>query len=110
MPPEKPGEFNTYHTFVVQVDERDALKANLAENGIETAVHYPVPIHLQPAAAHLGYRLGDFPVAESQAARILTLPVHQFLDEDDIAYVLENLSKFLGTSKAGSGNLANKAA
>ena len=54
--------------------------------------------------------LGDFPVAESQAARILTLPVHQFLDEDDIAYVLENLSKFLGTSKVGSGNLANKAA
>ena len=110
VPPEKPGEFNTYHTFVVQVDERDALKAYLAENGIESAIHYPVPIHLQPAAANLGYQSGDFPVAESQAARILSLPVHQFLNEEDITYVQEIIAKFFANSCIGSNDIAEKAA
>lgn len=94
MPPDRPEEYNTFHTFVVQVDRRDELKAYLLERGIETAIHYPVPIHLQPAAKSLGYRLGDFPVAESQAKRILTLPVHQFLSEADIAYVCETVKEF----------------
>ena len=70
-----PAEFNTFHTFVVQVGRRDELQTYLAAHGIGTAIHYPVPIHLQPAAADLGYGVGDFPVAEYQASRILSLPV-----------------------------------
>jgi dTDP-4-amino-4,6-dideoxygalactose transaminase len=92
-PPCRTGEFNTFHTFVIQTDERDALRAHLADRGIGTAIHYPIPIHLQPAARDLGYRRGDFPVTERQAERILTLPVHQFLDRGDIGYVVEAIAE-----------------
>jgi len=95
IPPDREGEFNTFHTYVIQVDRRDALQAHLAARGIGTAIHYPVPIHLQPAAASLGYRPGDFPVAEAQAGRILTLPINQFLTPDDIERVAGEVNAFL---------------
>ena len=79
MPPCRNEEFNTFHTFVVQVDRRDELQAYLQGRGIKTAIHYPVPIHLQPAARALGHKKGDFPVTERQAERILTLPVNQYM-------------------------------
>jgi len=94
MPPERECEFNTYHTFVVQVDRRDELREHLAARGIGSAVHYPVPLHLQPAAAPLGHKAGDFPVAEEQAGCILSLPVHQFLSADDIEYVIDTVNGF----------------
>jgi dTDP-4-amino-4,6-dideoxygalactose transaminase len=94
LPPDRRAEFNTWHTFVIQVDGRDALQARLAERGVGTAIHYPTPIHLQPAARSLGYRRGDFPVAEAQAARILTLPIHQFLTDDDVAFVAAEVNGF----------------
>ena len=90
-------EFNTYHTFVIQTDRRDALQAFLKAHGIGTAIHYPVPIHLQPAAADLGYRAGDFPVVERQAKRILTLPINQTLSTDDIVYVADRVNRFFGS-------------
>jgi dTDP-4-amino-4,6-dideoxygalactose transaminase len=95
MPPDRDREFNTYHTFVVQVDRRDALQAYLKTHGVGTAIHYPVPIHLQPAAAGLGYRAGDFPVAERQAKRILTLPINQTLSRDDLEYVADRVNAFV---------------
>lgn len=88
-PPCRDREYNSFHTFVVQVDRREALRAHLRDRGIDTAIHYPVPIHLQPAAADMGYNRGDFPIAEQQAARILTLPIHQSLGPNDITYVAE---------------------
>jgi dTDP-4-amino-4,6-dideoxygalactose transaminase len=94
IPPCRPEEFNTFHTLVVQVDRRDNLKRHLASRAIGTAIHYPVPIHLQPAAATLGYKPGDFPVAERQASRILSLPIHQHLTDDDIAFVAESVNAF----------------
>lgn len=94
MPPCAQAEFNTFHTFVVQVDRRDELRIHLAERGIETAVHYPVPIHLQPAAVNLGHKSGDFPATEHQASRIVSLPVHHFLNDDDIRYVAWNIKAF----------------
>jgi len=94
-PPEGPDEFIAYHTFVIQTDRRDELKAHLAAHGIETAIHYPVPIHLQPAAARLGYARGAFPVCERQAERILTLPIHPWLADDDIAAVAHATNQFL---------------
>ena len=93
-PPCRAHEFNTFHTFVVQVDRRDELQAFLTEKGIETAVHYPTPLHLQPAAKALGYKAGDFPVTEEQAGRILSLPVHQFLTDDDVEFVADAIQEF----------------
>lgn len=95
LPPERQEEFIAYHTLVVQVDRRDALRAHLADRGIETAIHYPIPIHLQPAAAFLGHKRGDFPVCERQAERILTLPIHPALSPDDVRTVAAAVNGFL---------------
>ena len=64
-----------YHLYVVQVDDRDRVRDELGEAGIQTGIHYPVPLHLQPAYAHLGHGRGDFPVAEALADRLLSLPM-----------------------------------
>lgn len=87
-------EFNSFQNFVVQVDRRDALQAHLAANGIDSSVHYPIPIHLQPVAAALGHKAGDFPETERQSGRILTLPSHRFLTDADIEYVCEAVNGF----------------
>jgi len=96
-PPCRAHEFNTFHLFVIQAERRDALQAALRTDGIGSAVHYPVPIHLQPAAASLGYLRGDFPVVEAQADRILSLPVHQFLDAAAIERVAARINRFFGS-------------
>ncbi len=88
-------EFNTFHLFVIQADRRNELQAHLMTRGIRTAIHYPVPIHLQPAAAALGYRRGEFPVAERQSDRILSLPIHQFLSLEDQSYVADEIIGYL---------------
>ena len=89
MAPDRQIEFNTYHTFVIQTDRRDELQRHLAAQGIGTAIHYPIPIHLQPAASALGRKRGDFPVTEKQADRILTLPVNPALTAEQIDRVAE---------------------
>jgi dTDP-4-amino-4,6-dideoxygalactose transaminase len=94
-PPCRNEEYNTFHTFVVQVDQRDALQAHLRELGIKTAIHYPVPIHLQPAARALGHKKGDFPMTERQAERILTLPVNQYMSRADVEAVAGEVLAFL---------------
>jgi len=94
IPEECEEEFNTYHTFVIQCEKRDELQKYLIENGIETAIHYPVPIHLQPAALSLGARKGDFTVTENQSERILSLPIHQYLSEDTIFEISKCINEF----------------
>jgi dTDP-4-amino-4,6-dideoxygalactose transaminase len=94
FPDEQCEQFNTYHTFVVQVPKRDLLKKFLKKKGVETAIHYPVPIHLQPAAKNLGYKYGDFPNCEKQAKTILTLPINQFLKKKEIIYISNQVNKF----------------
>ncbi len=94
IPTDRPHEKAVFHTFVVMSERRDALKAFLAERGIGTSIHYPVPIHLQPAAAALGYKAGDFPQAERQARRILSLPAHHELSEEDLAAVAAAVREF----------------
>ena len=96
FPPDRPVEFNTWHTFVIQVDNRNELRSFLASRNIETAIHYPVPIHLQPASQYLGNKLGDFPVTERQAARILSLPVNQYLTKDQVCLVAKTINEFYG--------------
>ena len=94
LPKDKPYEKAVYHTFVIEMDNRDALRSYLLEHGIETSVHYPVPIHLQAAAKDLGYKRGDFPVTEKQSERILSLPVHQNLQDDDLDHVVKTIKAF----------------
>ena len=95
IPEEKKGEFNSYHTFVIQTSHRDALSEFLREEGINTAVHYPRLIHLQPAAKKLKHSPGDFPVAEDQAKKILSLPIYQNLKYSDISRVATTVNAYL---------------
>ena len=95
IPEEKTYEYNTYHTFVVQTAHRDKLKEYLFSNGIDTAIHYPIPIHLQPASKKLGYKVGDFPITEKQSKEILTLPVNQYLTKDELERVICIVNEFV---------------
>ncbi len=83
-----------YHTYVIQCDRRDELQAFLAENQIGTKVHYPIPIHLQEAAGNLGYQPGDFPAAEEQARRVLSLPIYPELTRDEKEWVVGAIQEF----------------
>lgn len=94
LPPRNPGARHAFHTYVVQAERRDELVAHLARAGVETKIHYPIPVHLMEAARPYGYRRGDFPVAEAQASRIVSLPVHQHLSEEQIGYVVETVREF----------------
>jgi dTDP-4-amino-4,6-dideoxygalactose transaminase len=94
IPEEKKNEFNTYHTFVIQVPKRDILKEYLKKNGIETSIHYPIPIHLQPASKKLGFKKGDFPKTEMQAKKILTLPINQHLTLKQIKFISKKINNF----------------
>ncbi len=93
-PTECNWEKAVYHTFVIQVERREELRAFLSARGIGTAVHYPVPVHLSPAGKELGYPEGSFPVAEGQAKRVLSLPVYPELTETDLDYVVHSLFEF----------------
>lgn len=93
-PLDRPFEYAVYHTFVVQAEARDALIAHLAAAGVGTAIHYPAPIHVQAAAAGLGYRAADFPVTMAQAGRIVSLPVYPELTAEQAAYVVEQVRSF----------------
>lgn len=76
-----------FHLYVVRVFDRESLMEYLKERGIATGLHYPIPIHLQPAYAELGYGRGDFPVTEAYAETIVSLPIFPELDDDKVAYV-----------------------
>jgi dTDP-4-amino-4,6-dideoxygalactose transaminase len=94
IPKEKDSEYNVYHTFVIQTKYRDELREYLSKNEISSAVHYPVPIHLQPAAKKLGYKVGDFPVAEKQSKEILTLPINQYLTSSELERIISRINNF----------------
>ena len=94
LPPRREDVRQVYHTYVIQAASRDRLLHFLSERGIEAKVHYPVPIHLQEAARLYGYQKGDFPVCEAQAQRILSLPLHQYLEEEDVLHVCDQIQSF----------------
>lgn len=92
----KPNTEAVFHVFQLWTEKRDALKSFLDARGIETKVHYPVPIHLQAAAKHLGYGPGDFPVTERLAAGILSLPVRENLMPAERERVAAAVREFFG--------------
>ncbi len=75
------GYTNVYAQYTVEVDDRKMVQAKLQEMGIPTAVHYPIPMHLQPVYHSLGYKKGDFPHSERAGERVMSLPMHPYLDE-----------------------------
>lgn len=78
------GSTHVYHLYVIATNERDALRIKLDEAGVATGIHYPLPLHLQPALKHLGYRQGDLPCCEAMAARSLSLPMFPELTRDQV--------------------------
>ena len=93
-PSEKEHEFSVYHTFIIQAEKRDELQEYLAKRGIETAIHYPKPIHLHTVASDLGYKKGDFPVAERQSKRILSLPIYPEMSNANLMYVVNSVDAY----------------
>ena len=84
-----------YHVFVARVPRRDELRAHLDAQGIATGVHYPIPVHLQPACRELGYSVGDFPITERLTREIVSLPMHPFLTRADVQDVAVAIADFL---------------
>jgi len=85
---------HVYHLYVIFSERRDELRRFLTEKGIETGIHYPKPIHLQQCYANLGYKRGDFPVAEDLATKILSLPMYPELKERQIKYIVKSIKEF----------------
>ena len=96
---EKPYEYHTFVNFVSQCERRDELQKHLAAKGVQAVVHYNTPIHLQPAAAALGRRRGQFPVTERLSETILALPANQTLQREDIEYVSNEIRALLGSAR-----------
>lgn len=96
IPKELDKEYHSYVMFIVQAERRDELKDYLGRHGIETLVYYGTPLHLQKAASIYGYKQGDFPMAEQQCKKVLALPHHQNLTNDQIIFVCEMVNKFYG--------------
>ena len=94
LPKVRPGVTSTWHQFVIHSPHRDALKAWLAENGIGSEIHYPIPPHLSEAYRYLGYHEGDFPITEKNAREVLSLPMFNGLREDEQAFVIDTINRF----------------
>lgn len=88
------GVSPVYHLFVIKVPMRDQLLKYLNNNGVGAGLHYPTPLHLQPAYASLGYRNGDFPVAEKSASKIISLPLFPELKTSEISQICDLIRKF----------------
>jgi dTDP-4-amino-4,6-dideoxygalactose transaminase len=100
VPRDDPRGESVYHLFVVYVENRDAVRAALEKRGVQTAIHYPRPVHLQKAYAWLGHRPGSFPITEHACDRVLSLPLFPEMTNEQAEYVARMLVEVVG--KAGS--------
>jgi dTDP-4-amino-4,6-dideoxygalactose transaminase len=91
---------SVYHLYVIRVSDRDALQKHLANAGIGTGIHYPVPLHIQEAYRHLKYPTGSFPVCERVASEILSLPMYPQLRIDQSQRVVREVAAFLSPLRA----------
>jgi dTDP-4-amino-4,6-dideoxygalactose transaminase len=94
-PSEREQTRHVYHLFVIRTKKRNALRGFLKEKGIETLIHYPVPIHLQKAYKELGYRKGDLPITERYVQEVLSLPFYPELTNEEMREVQEQIKEFL---------------
>jgi dTDP-4-amino-4,6-dideoxygalactose transaminase len=86
---------HVYHLYVIQVDDREGLRAHLAECNIATGVHYPIPLHQQPAVRRLGFAAAPLPVTEALCERILSLPIYPEMTDDQVARVAQCVREYL---------------
>jgi dTDP-4-amino-4,6-dideoxygalactose transaminase len=91
LPVEMPWGKHVYHLYVIQADDRAALRHRLESAGIESGLHYPIPLHLQEAYRSLGYRHGSFPVTETVVSRILSLPMYPGISTEAVARVAQEI-------------------
>jgi dTDP-4-amino-4,6-dideoxygalactose transaminase len=95
LPRTAPGNEHVWHLYVIRVPRRDHVLRRLNDEGIRAGVHYPVPVHLQPAFRDLGYRPGDFPVAEAAAVQVLSLPLYPQITQEQQARVADAVRRAL---------------
>ena len=93
-PVDQDWEYCVYHNFVIKTINRDLMMQYLKENGVDTRVHYPIPIHLQTAAKELGYKNGDFPNTEIFSKTMISLPIYPELTDEEVYYVIEKVNSF----------------
>ena len=96
LPTELPGMRHVYHVYTIRSKERDRLQKVLADDGIQTGIHYPVPVHLQPAYADLGSGPKSFPEAEAAARQVLSLPLYPELSSEALTQVVDTVTKTVG--------------
>jgi dTDP-4-amino-4,6-dideoxygalactose transaminase len=94
LPQALPDRRHVFHLYVVRSLRRDALQRYLGEHEVQTGIHYPIPVHLLPAYADLGYVAGDFPITERVASEILSLPMYPELRPEEQARVAELVKEF----------------
>ena len=87
----KSNRSSAWAQYTVRVNNRDELQAKLKENGVPTAVHYPMPLHLQECFQYLKYKQGDFPISEKASNEVMSLPMNSFLTNEQIDYILSRL-------------------
>jgi len=88
------GTKSVYHLYVIKIEEREHLQEKLKNKNIATGIHYPIPLHLQPAYNYLNYKKGDFPVSEKVCNEILSLPMYPELTKDQIDYIINKIKAF----------------
>lgn len=101
-PPSGPAGEHVYHVYAIRTAERDRVRRQLAEAGIATGIHYPIPVHLQPAYQDLGYRPGDFPATEAFAAETLSLPIYPELTAAQVDRVCDAVEQVTRGVHVGS--------
>ena len=89
----RPGADGVFHLYVIRVRDREQLRKQLGDLGIQTGVHYPIPLHLAGCFRDLGHAKGDFPVAERAAEQILSLPMYPQISQDQLAYVVKHVNR-----------------
>lgn len=94
-PVEKAGNRHVYHLYTIEVDKRAKVIEQLKASGIGAGIHYPIPLHRQPAYAHLGLGVGSFPITEQVSTRILSLPLFPEITEEEIQFVVSKVTKAL---------------
>lgn len=96
LPNDAPGNLHVYHLYVIRTTRRDELSSHLAQYGVQTLIHYPVPVHLQKAYADLGYTAGDLPATEQAVREILSLPMHPAMTQEQVDLIGELIADFAG--------------
>ncbi len=94
LPDVPDDETHIFHQYVVKAEKRDELSQYLTSHGVGNAIYYPVPLHFQKALSYLGYKKGDFPIAEKVSKEVIALPIFPELREDELNYVIETIEKF----------------